>query len=54
MLFSDLSAKLSACPVEEIDRQIESGLRRIAEGLALDLAGVWLFPDASEEVRLAH
>jgi signal transduction histidine kinase len=54
MLLSDLSAKLSACPIEEVDRQIESGLRRIAEALALDLASVWVFPDASDDVRLVH
>ena len=36
-LLSDLSARLSACPAEEIDRQIETGLRRIVEELGVDL-----------------
>ncbi len=53
-LLSDLAARLSACPAEEIDKQIETGLRRIVEGLGVDVAKVWALPDGSDEVRLTH
>jgi signal transduction histidine kinase len=53
-LLSDLSTTLSACPAEEVGRQIEAGLRRIAEELTVDLVGVWALPDGLNEVRLTH
>jgi signal transduction histidine kinase/ABC-type uncharacterized transport system substrate-binding protein len=53
-LLSDLSAVLSACPADEVDQQIETGLRRIVEELGVDLARVWALPDGSDEVRLTH
>ena len=53
-LLSDLSVMLSASPAAEVDRQIEAALRRIVEGLAVDLAWVWALPDRSDEVRLTH
>jgi signal transduction histidine kinase len=53
-LLSDLSARLSACPVGQVDQQITTGLRRIVEDLGVDAAGVWAFPDQSDDIRLAH
>jgi hypothetical protein len=53
-LLSDLSAMLSACPATEVDRQVETGLRRIVEDLALDRAAVWTLTEGSDEARLTH
>jgi len=53
-LLSDLSARLSACPAEEVDHHIETGLRRIVEDLGVDLARIWALPGGSDEVRPTH
>ncbi len=53
-LLSDLSARLAACPGEQVGQQIEAGLRRIVEDLGVDLARVWALPEGSDEVRLTH
>jgi signal transduction histidine kinase/ABC-type uncharacterized transport system substrate-binding protein len=53
-LLSDLSVMLSASPPAEVDRQIETALRRIVEDLMADLVWVWTLPDRSDEVRLTH
>ena len=54
ILLSDLSPALSSCPDEDVDRQIEIGLRRVAEDLGMDRAVIWTLEDRSHEVRLAH
>ncbi len=53
-LLSDLSAVLSSCPVAEVDRRVEAGLRRIVEDLGVDRAGIWALEDRSGEARLTH
>ena len=39
-LLSDLSTRLSNCPAEEVDQQIETGLRRLVEDFGADRATV--------------
>jgi signal transduction histidine kinase/ABC-type uncharacterized transport system substrate-binding protein len=53
-LLSDLSAMLSACSAAEVDREIETGLRRIVEDLAFDRAAIWTLTEAADEARLTH
>src|SRR5262245_642643 len=53
-LLSDLSPALSSCPAAEVDRQVETGLRRLAEELEMDRASIWTLEDGSPEVRLTH
>ena len=53
-LLSDLSAVLSSCPLAEVDRHVEAGLRRIVEDLGVDRAGIWAMEDRSGEARLTH
>ena len=53
-LLSDLSAMLSSCPAAEVDRQVETGLRRIVEDLGVDRAAIRALDDRSDEARLTH
>ena len=45
---------LSSCPVAEVDRQVEAGLRRIVEDLGVDQATIWALDDRSGEARRTH
>jgi len=53
-LLSDLSGSLASCPDGSIDREIESGLRRIVEDLGTDRASLWDLDDQAGEGRLTH
>jgi signal transduction histidine kinase/ABC-type uncharacterized transport system substrate-binding protein len=51
---SNLSAALASCPTPEIDREIETGLRRIVEDLGTDRAILWSLDDRAGEARVTH
>jgi signal transduction histidine kinase len=53
-LLSNLSAALASCPTADIDREIETGLRRIVEDLGTDRATLWSLGDRSREARVTH
>src|SRR5215510_6049059 len=53
-LLSNLSAALSSCPAVEIDREIDSALRRIVEDLGTDRATLWSLNDKAGEGRVLH
>jgi hypothetical protein len=53
-LLSNLSTTLSSCPTQEIDREIETGLRRIVEDLGTDRAILWSLDDRAGEARVTH
>jgi signal transduction histidine kinase/ABC-type uncharacterized transport system substrate-binding protein len=53
-LLSDLSAALASCSIEEIDREIENGLRRIVEDLDTDRASLWWLDEGGTGSRLIH
>ena len=53
-LLSDLSATFATGPVAEVDRQIETGLRRLVEDLGADRATVGALSAASDQVRATH
>ena len=53
-LLADLSTVLSSCPTTEVDRQVESGLRRLVEALGVDRATIWALDDRSSEARPTH
>ena len=49
-LLSDLSSRFISLPPEEVDREIEEGLRRICEPLGIELAVLWQWASAAPEV----
>jgi hypothetical protein len=53
-LLSDLSAMFAAGPVSEVDRQIETGLRRLVEDLDADRAMVGELSASSDQVQVTH
>ncbi len=53
-LLSDLSAMFATGPVAEVDRQIETGLRRLVEDLGADRATVGALSTSSDQVRATH
>ena len=53
-LLSDLSVMFASGPVSEVDRQIETGLRRIVEDLGVDRATVATLDASFEQVRVTH
>lgn len=53
-LLSDLSAMFATGPVSDVDRQIETGLRRLVEDLGVDRATVGALAPASDQVRVTH
>ena len=53
-LLSDLSATSATGPVAEVDRQIETGLRRLVEDFGADRATVGALSAASDQVRATH
>ncbi|HXJ82156.1 MAG TPA: ATP-binding protein [Candidatus Methylomirabilis sp.] len=53
-LLSDLSRALASCSDAAIDREVESGLRRIVEDLGTDRASLWELDDRAGEARLTH
>jgi signal transduction histidine kinase/ABC-type uncharacterized transport system substrate-binding protein len=53
-LLSNLSAALASCPTADIDREVETGLRRIVEDLGTDRATLWSLDDRSREARVTH
>jgi signal transduction histidine kinase len=53
-LLSNLSASLAACPVLEMDREIETGLRRVVEDLGTDRASLWSLDDRAGLARVTH
>jgi signal transduction histidine kinase len=53
-LLSNLSAALASCPAVEIDREIETALRRIVEDLGTDRATLWALDDKAGEGRVLH
>ena len=53
-LLSDLSAMFATGPVAEVDRQIETGLRRLVEDLGADRTTVGALSASSDQVRATH
>jgi signal transduction histidine kinase/ABC-type uncharacterized transport system substrate-binding protein len=53
-LLSDLSAILAAAPPADVDPHVDAGLRRLAEDLGVDWAGVRTFSDGASGVSLTH
>ena len=53
-LLSDLSTRLSNCGADEVDRQNETGLRRLVEDFGADRATVGAFSVPSDEIRITH
>ena len=53
-LLSNLSAALAACPTAAIDREIETGLRRVVDDLGTDRATLWSLDDQAGEARVTH
>jgi signal transduction histidine kinase len=53
-LLSNLSAALASCPTGDINREVETGLRRTVEDLGTDRAILWSLDDRSREARITH
>ena len=49
-LISDLSSRFINLPPDEVDREIEDGLRRVCEPLGIDLAVLWQWSAAAPGV----
>ncbi len=53
-LFSDLSAKFVNLPNQDVDKEIEQGLRLIVESLSIDRSSVAQFSPDMKTLKFTH